>query len=70
MQGFIKVPKEFENILLLSVPCTEKEVTEMIAMLQKIKHTEDIVSVIRRLAFERDMLRDKLSQGNDTKGMQ
>ena len=34
----------------------------MISMLQKMKHTEDIVMVIRRLAFERDRLRDQLKE--------
>ena len=62
MQGFIKVPKEFEALLILATPCEQKEVSDMISMLQKMKHTEDIVMVIRRLAFERDKLKDELRE--------
>lgn len=60
MQGFIKVPKKFEKLLLLSSPCTDKEVVEMVTMLSKIKHADDIVMMIRRLAFERDRLKNEL----------
>lgn len=62
MQGFIKVPKEFEALLILATPCEQKEVSDVISMLQQIKHTEDIVMIIRRLAFERDKLRDQLRE--------
>lgn len=62
MQGFNKVPKEFENLIVLSSPCTDKEVVEMITILSKIKHADDIVMIIRRLAFERDRLRDEVNK--------
>ena len=56
------MPKEFEALLILATPCEQKEVSDMISMFQKMKHTEDIVMVIRRLAFERDKLKDELRE--------
>lgn len=60
MQGLIPVPRKFEALLLLATPCSDKEVSDMIRMLESIRHTEDIVLLIRRLAFERDKLKDQL----------
>lgn len=65
MQGFIKVPASFEKMLVdayneeIATPCTEKEIAEALHTISCLTKSEELIRIVRRLAFERDTLREK-----------
>lgn len=65
MQGFIRVTKKFEKMLEeaynaeIATPCSEVEIAEALHTISCLTTSEELIRVIRRLVFERDMLREK-----------
>jgi hypothetical protein len=65
MQGFIRVPKKFEQMLVdaynaeIATPCSESEIAEALHTISCLTKSEELIRVIRRLVFERDILREK-----------
>jgi hypothetical protein len=68
MQGFIRVPKKLEQMLVdmynseLATPCSDAEVAEALHTISCLTTSEELIRVIRRLVFERDLLRNKCNK--------
>jgi hypothetical protein len=63
-QNMVRVPKKFEQMLIdsaeqeLGTPCSNVEIAEALHVASLWAPDNQVVKVIRRLAFERDKLRE------------